>query len=90
MMFKVLTCALVLFMCYVGVKAESLCDAYVSEVEGSYWDEVGKCPQCTATPGCGYCLSTLRCMDGDADGPTEGHCPDWIFGRHIGSCPGKF
>ena len=38
--------------------------------------------------GCGYCLSTLQCVDGTAIGPSDGSpCPSWIF--EAGVCPGK-
>ncbi|GMH56019.1 hypothetical protein TrRE_jg12439, partial [Triparma retinervis] len=61
-----------------GVKAAS-CSDFVSVVEGDYWTEVGKCGGCLATAGCGYCLSTLTCLDGTADGPGDGSpCPNWL------------
>ena len=30
--------------------------------------------------GCGYCHSTLTCLDGTVEGPTNGTpCPSWFF-----------
>ncbi len=33
----------------------------------NYWDAISKCPLCNADNGCGYCLSTLTCMEGTAE-----------------------
>jgi mucin-19 len=50
--------------------------------------EVSKCGHCLAVDGCGYCLSTLRCMDGNTLGPLDGSpCPTWI--HQDVSCPGE-
>ena len=53
-----------------------------------YRTEVSKCGLCLGLKGCGYCLSTLRCMDGDHEGPLDGSpCPSWIVDD--AGCPGK-
>ena len=58
----------------------------VSAEEGDYWTEVSKCSGCLGTSGCGYCLSTLTCLDGTADGPSDGSpCPNWL--SEPNSCP---
>ena len=51
-------------------------------------DEVANCTACVNSPGCGYCLSTLRCEVGDFSGPTQGFCPGWI--NEAPACPGQF
>ena len=49
--------------------------------------EAAKCGGCVGTAGCGYCLSTLRCVEGDAAGPSDGSpCPSWVHGDAT-SCP---
>ncbi len=52
-------------------------------------DAIGRCDSCTALPNCGFCVSTLKCIDGLESGPTDGSpCPAWSFGGS--DCPGKF
>jgi hypothetical protein len=52
-----------------------------------YRDAVGKCPACTAADNCGYCLSTLQCLEGTESGPlNQSPCPSWSF-QETG-CPG--
>ena len=42
--------------------------------------EVSHCGGCVSTGGCGYCLSTLRCVEGSSLGPVDGSpCPNWLF-----------
>ena len=49
------------------------------DIAGSYWDEVSNCSSCTQVPECGYCLSTLQCVQGDSLGPVDGSpCPSWL------------
>ena len=44
------------------------------------------CPTCIAHEGCGYCHSTLMCIEGDANGPLDGlPCPDWFL--EVDDCP---
>jgi hypothetical protein len=52
-------------------------------------DSLGRCPSCTSLDACGYCLSTLQCIPGTADGPMESSypCPSWTFVQD--GCPGK-
>lgn len=46
------------------------------------------CSGCVSQPGCGYCLSTFQCSQGDSSGSFgEAKCDDWLFGEN--SCPGK-
>ena len=41
---------------------------------------VAKCGSCVDNNRCGYCLSTLRCVDGSILGPIDGSpCPSWVF-----------
>ena len=55
------------------------CAAFNDNLDGSYWDEVKNCSSCAQHQGCGYCLSTLQCVEGDALGPLDGSpCPDWV------------
>lgn len=49
--------------------------------------DVEHCNECVATPGCGFCLSTMLCSGGDGVGPSVGPpCPDWIAPGD--ACPG--
>ena len=51
--------------------------------------EVAQCGGCVGTGGCGYCLSTLRCVEGSAVGPSDGSpCPNWYdhFPQYISLC----
>lgn len=50
---------------------------------------MGNCTSCLSTPGCGFCLSSLECLTGSANGPASGPgCPDWIVSSS--SCPGNY
>jgi hypothetical protein len=51
--------------------------------------EAAKCSSCLGTNGCGYCLSTLRCVEGSDGGPSDGSpCPNWVF--ETSECPGEW
>lgn len=52
-----------------------------------YWDAVTSCGPCVRK-GCGFCLSTLQCVGGDAEGPRPGGlpCPNWLW-KDDTSCP---
>ena len=51
-----------------------------------YRAEVANCSACVTTPGCGYCLSTLQCVEGSSTGPADGlPCPSWLTSS--GECP---
>ena len=36
------------------------------------------CAYCVAADGCGYCLSSCRCMAGNDEGPFHGSCAEWM------------
>lgn len=77
---------LVVMSTLVDITAGQTCQDYVSAVEGDYWTEVGKCGGCLGVSGCGYCLSTLTCLDGTVDGPSDGSpCPNWL--TQASGCP---
>jgi hypothetical protein len=65
----------------------------VEDAAGSYWSEVQQCSPCVTAPTCGYCLSTLRCLEGTDAGPADGSpCPKWVFapgpdGAEPDGCP---
>ena len=53
-------------------------------------EEVRNCTACVSATGCGYCLSTLSCMDGTATGPGGGiPCPNWVEPGHPNVCPAE-
>jgi hypothetical protein len=59
----------------------SLCDAFnpPSTLSVPYWEQADKCGACVATPGCGFCHSTMQCLAGTSMGPSAIPCPDWII-----------
>jgi len=68
-----------------AVKADA-CSQFSSSETDSYWDAIGRCDSCTALSNCGFCVSTLKCIDGLESGPTDGSpCPAWSFGGS--DCP---
>ena len=46
-----------------GVEAQE-CSDRNDDIDGPYWNEVSNCSSCVSS-GCGYCLSTLRCVSKD-------------------------
>ena len=46
-----------------GAEAQE-CSDLNDDIDGPYWNEVSNCTSCV-TSGCGYCLSTLRCVSKD-------------------------
>ena len=66
--------------CFGQAKAtESMCSSLNSLEDRPYWTEVATCTPCASLSGCGYCLSTLACVEGDDSGPSDGSpCPEWI------------
>ncbi len=67
------------------VKAIS-CEELSSSESDSYWDAIGRCDTCNGQAGCGFCLSTLQCLTGSTDGPSDGSpCPSWTYDN--ASCP---
>ena len=78
-------CFLVLFF-VISVNAEQNCSTYSASDFDNYWDAVSKCGQCNIDDGCGFCLSTLTCMKGTNEGPSNGvPCPSWTFSQE--TCP---
>lgn len=59
---------------------------YICDSSHLVRDAVDKCPACSAFDNCGYCLSTLQCVEGTEVGPLDrSPCPQWIFAAQ--SCP---
>lgn len=73
-----------------GLSAAGNCSQYSSPDMDDYWEAVGRCPACTGTDGCGYCMSTLLCSEGSSEGPDGYWCaPEkWAYGSD-GGCPGE-
>ena len=66
--------------------ADDICNTFNSNADGTYWDEVQNCTSCAAAQECGFCLSTLQCVAGDALGPLDGSpCPSWVAEPSV--CP---
>jgi hypothetical protein len=94
---KVIVCNMLVYDCimlmrssvYLGARAASICSSYTDEIDGPYWTEIASCNPCIAEAGCGYCLSTLSCVEGDDLGPFVGPCPDWVTTNTVATCPGK-
>ena len=81
---RLLLLTLLLLAGYVGhCQAQTECDTFGFEGEGSYWDLVGVCPNCASQPDCTFCLSTLTCMSIGSSIP----CPDSV--ENSASCPGE-
>lgn len=52
-------------------------------------DAISRCPTCTGFEKCGYCLSTLQCVEGNAGGPLDkSPCPSWSYASE--GCPGIY
>ena len=46
---------------------------------GDYYEAISDCGACAANPSCGFCLSTLQCMERGSDGPLSGlPCNYWL------------
>ncbi len=64
----------------------SVCEEVSGDSDGPFWSEAAKCNDCVLTEGCGYCFSTLRCIEGTQSGPLDGSpCPEWLFSEN--ECP---
>lgn len=62
------------------------CGQFSSRDSDDYWISVGRCPSCTSLEGCGFCESSLQCLDGTELGPSGNMpCLSWSF-QEI-SCP---
>lgn len=69
-----------------GEETPSICKELTPKVAKTYWDMVEICMPCLATEGCGFCHSTLQCIEGDVSGPFSGPpCPDWLASTE--DCP---
>ena len=50
-------------------------------------DSVSQCGGCVEISGCGFCLSSLECIEGTDEGPLDGNgCPNWVTEPF--TCPG--
>ena len=71
------------FSSSISSSSVSVCDAFNDIPDSSYgdfWKESSQCSPCVAHPKCGYCLSTLTCIEGDEYGTLDGSpCPAFIF-----------
>jgi hypothetical protein len=79
---------LLLSMCCLVTGTKTCLDLNDDEAESPFWIEAANrvCVECVEQEGCGYCLSTLRCVDGGNQGPTDGSpCPNWV--HENGQCP---
>ena len=54
------------------------CEEFSNE-GGDYYEAISDCGACTANTQCGFCLSTLQCLEGEGDGPASGlPCNYWL------------
>ena len=61
------------------------CEDFSNE-GGDYYEAISDCDGCTSHAHCGFCLSTLQCLEGDFDGPSNGSpCNYWL--TSTGECP---
>ena len=64
----------------------SSCSVYSSLDTDDFWVSVGRCIPCIQSTGCGFCQSTLQCLDGTLNGPSDGFpCPTWMYS--MDQCP---
>lgn len=62
------------------------CARFSSRDSDSFAESAGRCPSCIADIGCGFCESSLQCLNGSASGPSGSlPCPSWLFDEN--SCP---
>ena len=62
------------------------CSQFSSKDSDDFWVSVGSCSSCTESKGCGFCESTLQCLNGTSSGPSDSMpCPSWSF--EANSCP---
>ncbi len=67
-------------------QALGVCESVTGDSDGPFWIEAAKCSKCVLTDGCGYCFSSMRCIEGGIDGPLdESPCPEWIMTEN--ECP---
>ena len=61
------------------------CEDFSNE-GGDYYEAISDCATCTENAQCGFCLSTLQCLEGGGDGPASGlPCSYWL--ASTGECP---
>jgi hypothetical protein len=66
----------------------SACSQYSAKDSDEFWVSIGRCASCAQEQYCGFCQSTLQCLNGTIEGPLNGvPCPSWSFSGD--SCPGK-
>ena len=86
MFFTVFICILLLCVNNATTTSDS-CAQFSAKDTDEYWDAVGKCPSCTSKPGCGFCMSSLQCLEGNDNGPINGlPCSSWSSSNT--TCPG--
>jgi hypothetical protein len=82
--------SLLFFFFFIEIYSQSPqnCSSYSALKSESYWDSVHHCGECTSKSDCGFCFSTMECMTGSTNGPSNGlPCPQWHFDEN--SCPGN-
>ena len=86
LLFTVFICIILLCVNNASTTSET-CIQYSAKDTDEYWDAVGKCPSCTSITGCGFCMSSLQCLEGNDKGPTNGlPCSSCSFSNV--TCPG--
>lgn len=87
LLFIVSICILLLRVNNATTTSDS-CVQYSAKDTDEYWDAVGKCPVCASNQGCGFCMSSLQCLEGNDNGPINGlPCSSWSFSNI--TCPGS-
>ena len=65
----------------------SVCSQFSAKDSDDFWVSIGRCAPCAQEQYCGFCQSTLQCLNGTVEGPLNGiPCPSWSFSSD--SCPG--
>ena len=73
---------ILIFLCLILINNVygQTCSSYDVSESLPYWQQVNQCTSCSTNPKCGFCLSTLKCVEGDDVGPLDNTpCPDWRF-----------
>ena len=83
-LFLLYICSSALFVIpTVSTDNNSLCGVYSSLDTDDFWESVGRCIPCIQSTGCGFCQSTLQCLDGTLNGPSNGFpCPTWMYSMY--------
>ena len=73
----------ILHMCsahYGNATSNNSCSVYSSLDTDDFWISLGLCIPCIQLSGCGFCQSTLQCMNGTSYGPNNGFpCAVWTY-----------